>query len=69
MREQGQQKTFMVQQGDKQIPLTLEIATQIIDSLQKQLVEKDKIINQLRLKNSYSSITVSSFLIFLSNNL
>ena len=51
MREQGQQKTFMVQQGDKQIPLTLEMATQIIDSLQKQIVEKDKIINQLRLKN------------------
>jgi len=51
MREQGQQKTYMIQQGDKQIPLTLELATQIIDSLQKQLVEKDKIINQLRLKN------------------
>ena len=39
MQQQGQQKTFMVQQGDKQVPLTLELATQIITNLQKQLAE------------------------------
>ncbi len=50
LHQQGQQKTFMVQQGDKQVPLTLEMAAQIITNLQNSIAEKDKIINELRRK-------------------
>ena len=40
----------MVQQGDKQVPLTLELATQIIGNMQNTINEKDKLIQELMSK-------------------